>query len=161
MGFRLRFEMVCIIVLCSACANSPSEYNRDDYSFTPYRLGTFIGYYTGLYCEDVEIDHLVSLADAHASGANEWSNLEKKRFANDKSNHVPACPSINRSKGSSSPSDFLRKSRDGTGIEFSFVDLCGYISRYIEIKAAYRLAITREELTLLEDCPENSQRIRY
>ena len=31
---------------------------------------------------------------------------EKKEFANDKENHVPACHRINSSKGSATPKDF-------------------------------------------------------
>ena len=103
-------------------------------------------------CEDIEIDHVVSLADAHESGAALWSDAEKALFANDRSNHVAACASINRSKGSSTPSDFLRKSSDGVGVEFRFVDFCGYVARYVAVKEAYQLSFENNDEETLEGC---------
>ena len=94
----------------------------------------------------------MSLSDAHKSGAALWSDAEKALFANDRSNHVVACASINRSKGSSTPSDFLRKSSDGAGVEFRFVDFCGYVARYVALKEAYELSLESDDETLIAGC---------
>lgn len=144
---RLAF---CVLLL--ACSTVPPDYNRDSYAFVSYSSEVSIGYYSGQVCEDIDIDHIVSLSDAHESGAALWSDAEKALFANDRSNHVAACASINRSKGSSTPSDFLRKSNDGAGVEFSFVDFCGYVARYVSVKDAYGLSFENNDEVLLESC---------
>tara|TARA_B110000483_G_scaffold242513_1_gene328595 strand:+ start:3081 stop:3539 length:459 start_codon:yes stop_codon:yes gene_type:complete len=146
------FGLFCSLLLLQACSTVQPEYSRDSYAFASYTSGASIGYYSGQYCEDIDIDHVVSLADAHESGAALWSDAEKALFANDHSNHVEACASINRSKGSSTPSDFLRKSHDGAGVEFSFVDFCGYVARYVSVKEAYELSFKSNNGALLESC---------
>ena len=145
-----RLFWLCLLLLASRASIPP--YNRADYNFRSYSPDTNIGFYSGQVCEDIEIDHIVSLADAHVSGAGLWSDAEKALFANDRSNHLAACASINRSKGSSTPSDFLRKSRDGEGVEFNFVDFCGYVARYVAVKKAYLLSIESIDEELLESC---------
>lgn len=139
-------------LLMQACSTASPEYNRGSYAFVSYTSEASIGYYSGQTCDDIDIDHIVSLADAHESGAGLWSDAEKALFANDHSNHVAACASINRSKGSSTPSDFLRKSSDGVGVEFSFVDFCGYVVRYMSVKKAYELSFENNDEVLLESC---------
>jgi hypothetical protein len=37
---------------------------------------------------------------------------------------VPSCGRVNSSKGSEGPSDFLRRSRDGRGLEYDIVRFC-------------------------------------
>ena len=68
---------------------------------------TDIGFYTKKKC-NTNIDHVVSLKDAYDSGARFWKKSLKKKFANDKNNHVASCSRVNSSKGSSTPKDFLR-----------------------------------------------------
>ena len=140
------------LLLLQACSTVPPEYDRDSYAFVSYSSEVSIGYYSGQTCEAIDIDHVVSLADAHESGAALWSDAEKAVFANDRTNHVAACASINRSKGSSTPSDFLRKSNDGSGVEFSFIDFCGYVARYVSVKEAYQLSLESNDDELLESC---------
>ena len=69
------------------------------------------------YCK-TNIDHVVSLKDAFDSGAYKWSTNKKKKFSNDRSNHVSSCYKINSSKGSATPKHFLRRSNDGKGLEY-------------------------------------------
>jgi hypothetical protein len=87
-------------------------YSRSDFNYKSYELSTSVGFYTGQTCSAIDIDHVVSLKDAYDSGGGAyWSLSKKQSFANDKANHVPSCASINRSKGASMPSDFLRWQR--------------------------------------------------
>jgi hypothetical protein len=144
--------LLCSLILLQACSTVSLDYNRADYAFVSYTSESSIGYYSGDACEDIDIDHVVSLADAHESGAALWSAAEKAQFANDRSNHAAACSSINRSKGSSTPSDFLRKSSDGAGVEFRFVDFCGYVATYVSVKEAYELSFESDDEELLEGC---------
>jgi hypothetical protein len=141
-----------LLLLIQACSTVPPDYNRASYGFVSYTPEVSIGYYSGQTCEAIDIDHIVSLADAHESGAALWSDAEKALFANDRNNHLAACSSVNRSKGSSTPSDFLRKSSDGSGVEFSFVDFCGYVARYVAVKESYQLSFENNDEETLESC---------
>jgi hypothetical protein len=145
-----RLFWLCLLLLAS-CASIP-PYNRADYNFRSYQPDTNIGYYSGQACEDIEIDHIVSLREAHEAGAWRWPKEKKREFANDRSNHVAACASINRSKGASGPQEFFRKSSDGEGFEFSFVDFCGYVARYVAVKKAYQLSFEGNDEELPESC---------
>jgi hypothetical protein len=73
-------------------------------------------------------------------GAASWGASKKKTFANDRSNHVPSCGRVNSSKGSEGPSDFLRRSRDGRGLEYEIVRFCEYVKKYYAVKIKYGLS---------------------
>ena len=89
---------------------------RNSFQYNSYPTNSKVGYYTGKYCK-TNIDHVVSLKDAFDSGADEWDKKLKKKFANDKINHVSSCVKINSSKGSATPKDFLRRSIDNKGLD--------------------------------------------
>ena len=99
-------------------------YDRKDFSYRSYKPNTSLGFYTGKTCDFINIDHVVSLKDAYESGASSWSDSKKKAFANDRANHVPSCGRVNSSKGSATPKDFLRRSRDGRGLDYQIVSWC-------------------------------------
>jgi len=84
---------------------------------------------------------VVSLKDAYDSGAASWSASKKEFFANDRDNHVPSCGRVNSSKGSEGPSDFLRRSHDGKGLEYRIVRFCGYVQKYYAAKIKYGLSL--------------------
>ena len=102
------------------------KYNRKSFQYKSYPPNTDIGFYTLSRC-DTNIDHVVSLKDAHDSGAGFWNNSLKEQFANDKANHVPSCSRVNSSKGASTPLDFFRKSSDGKGMEYEIKSFCSYL----------------------------------
>jgi len=137
---------LCLLLLVS-CASVP-PYDRADYNFHSYRPDTNVGFYSGQVCEDIEIDHVVSLSEAHYAGAWRWSPEKKEAFANDRGNHAPACASVNRSKGSSNPSEFLRKSQDGEGVDFEFEDFCDYVARFVAVKRTYGLSFVNDDEAL-------------
>jgi hypothetical protein len=58
-------------------------------------------------------------------------------YSNDTSNHVPSCGRMNSSKGSAGPSDFLRRSDDGKGLEYEIVGFCEYVQKYYAVKVKY------------------------
>ena len=119
-------------------------YSRELYAYESYLSKTSIGFYTGKNCT-TNIDHVVSLKDAHESGAFAWEPKTKGAFANDKFNHVPACSRINSSKGSSAPRDFLRKSADGKGMEYEIRSFCGYVGIYYQVKKKYDLSFRNND----------------
>ena len=105
------------IAIGIASTSFADSYDRKDFNYLSYKPNTSIGFYTNKACDFINIDHIVSLKDAYESGAASWSASRKKAFANDRSNQVPSCGRVNSSKGSEGPSDFLRRSNDGKGLE--------------------------------------------
>ena len=128
-----------------------TPYSRDLYSYLSYPTNISIGFYTGIKCP-TNIDHVVSLKDAHESGGFNWSSSKRARFANDKSNHVPSCKRINSSKGSSTPKDFFRKSNDGRGMDYEIKNRCAYVEIYFEVKKKYDLAFTNNAPEVFAQC---------
>lgn len=154
-------DVFIIAFLAGISGEAFSEpYNRSIYNFKSYKPNTNLGYYTQKLCVGIDIDHIVSLKDAHESGGHSWSREQKAKFANDRINHVPACSSVNRSKGSSKPSDFLRKSRDGRGIDYEIVHFCNYLERYFHVKKTYGLSFSNNNARLFSKCSINLNKIK-
>jgi hypothetical protein len=127
-------------------------YDRKDFNYRSYKPNTSIGFYTNKTCDFINIDHIVSLKDAYESGAASWSASKKKAFANDRSNHVPSCGRVNSSKGSEGPSDFLRRSRDGKGLEYEIVRFCEYVQKYYAVKVKYGLSLRGNSTKTFDTC---------
>ena len=149
LGIQIKYllTLLCMTSLCSA-----TEYNRKEFNYRSYTPNTSVGFYTGKPCDFINIDHVVSLKDAYESGASSWNAEQKKAFANDRSNHVPSCGRVNSSKGSAVPKDFLRRSRDGKGLDYEIISWCEYIGIYQTTKIKYQLSFARNHRKLLADC---------
>ena len=130
---------------------SSEKYNRKSFKYKSYPPDTDIGFYTLSRC-DTNIDHVVSLKDAHDSGAYIWNNSLKEKFANDKSNHVPSCSRVNSSKGASTPLYFLKKSSDGRGMEYEVKSFCSYLGIYYQVKTKYNLSFNNNNPELFSKC---------
>ena len=126
-------------------------YDRELYGYESYPTYAKSGFYTGRSC-DTNIDHVVSLKDAHESGAGRWTFAEREAFSNDRLNHVPSCSRVNSSKGASTPSDFLRKSSDGRGMEYEIKPKCAYLGIYYQVKRKYRLSFQNNDSSLFASC---------
>jgi len=152
------FSLIIIsaIALTKVSLASADSYDRKDFNYRSYKPNTSIGFYTGKICDFINIDHIVSLKDAYESGASSWGESRKKAFANDRSNHVPSCGRVNSSKGSEGPSDFLRRSRDGRGLEYEIVRFCEYVQKYYAVKIKYGLSFKGNEMHPFEGCGINS-----
>ena len=99
-------------------------------------------------------DHIVSLREAYFLGGCRWSPLEKNNFARDPDNLVPACSTINSSKGYGLPSDFKRRSSDGIGQDYDLPmnKWCEYLKRYAAVKIKYNLSFKDNDAALFQDC---------
>lgn len=128
------------------------SYNRAQFYFQSYKPDTSIGFYTNQTCSSINIDHIVSLKDAHDSGAASWSTYRKRTFANDKANHVPSCGRVNSSKGSTGPKDFLRRSNDGRGLDYEIVRFCEYVKKYHAVKVEYELSFESNSAKTFASC---------
>ena len=152
------FSLIIISAIALAIISlaSADSYDRKEFNYRSYKPNTSIGFYTGKTCDFINIDHIVSLKDAYESGASSWGASKKKAFANDRSNHVPSCGRVNSSKGSEGPSDFLRRSRDGRGLEYEIVRFCEYVQRYYAVKVKYGLSFNSNKKRPFEGCGINS-----
>jgi len=140
---------IAIGISSLSCADG---YDRKEFSYRSYKPNTSIGFYTGKTCDFINIDHVVSLKDAYDSGASFWGTSRKKAFANDRSNHVPSCGRVNSSKGSATPKDFLRRSRDGRGLEYEIVRFCEYVQKYYAVKVKYDLSFKSNSKRPFQSC---------
>ncbi len=57
--------------------NNNRKYNRKSFKYNSYPTNTNKGFYTQKKC-NTNIDHVVSLKDAHTSGASDWENNVKE-----------------------------------------------------------------------------------
>lgn len=154
-GSSTRPKIQIPAITSPSISNSNGEstipYDRGLYGYRSYPAMTPRGFYSQDLC-DTNIDHVVSLKDAHDSGASRWDSALKIQFANDRLNHVPACASINSSKGSSTPSDFRRKSSDGKGMDYPIVPWCAYVGIYYQVKIKYGLSFGNNNADVFERC---------
>lgn len=100
----------------------------------------------------VQIDHVVALENAWASGARNWDNTKRVQFGNDMENLLAVDGPANQEKGSASAAYWLP-----TNSEYR----CTYISKQIHIKAKYELSVTSQEKramkAVLRNCPAEEQ----
>ncbi len=101
--------------------------------------------YTGVtytIASDIDIDHMVPLKNAHLSGAENWTEEQKKAFANDPENLFSVEDNTNQSKGHRGPEKWRPP-------------LCSYWQQYalhwIFIKEKYKLTYAPGELEALAD----------
>ena len=148
----IRLTLALTLFVITQSLYAADGYSRSDFSYQSYKPNTSIGFYTGQTCSAIDIDHVVSLKDAYDSGGATWSLSKKESFANDKANHVPPCASVNRSKGASVPSEFLRKSNDGKGLEYEIVTFCEYVGIYHSVKLKYGLSFDGNSRDTFKSC---------
>ncbi|MFJ9566010.1 DUF1524 domain-containing protein [Streptomyces fuscichromogenes] len=97
----------------------------------------------------VDIDHMVPLANAWRSGADTWDTTMRKAFANDldHSQLIAVSAASNRSKDDQSPDQWAPPSQDFW---------CTYSRAWISVKYQYALNITMPEkdklVTMLNAC---------
>ncbi|WP_140445406.1 MULTISPECIES: HNH endonuclease family protein [unclassified Bifidobacterium] len=96
----------------------------------------------------VQIDHVVALENAWASGARNWDSAKRRRFGNDPYNLLAVDGPANQEKGSASAAYWLPTNG---------AYRCEYIARQIGVKSTYGLTVTTAEkdamLAVLHTCP--------
>ncbi|MEV4758916.1 HNH endonuclease family protein [Micromonospora sp. NPDC049559] len=93
---------------------------------------------------DVDIDHMVPLANAWRSGADRWDDSKRGDFANDltRPQLLAVSASSNRSKGDQDPSQWKPPNRDYW---------CKYAEDWVTVKHYWRLSVTEAEKSALEE----------
>lgn len=99
--------------------------------------------------EDLDIDHIVPLANAWRSGADSWDDEQRREFANDleQPQLLSVSASSNRSKGDQSPDEWQPAESYW----------CEYSLAWTRVKSAYELTVTEDEhaqlTAMLDTCP--------
>jgi len=86
---------------------------------------------------DVDIDHMVPLAEAWDSGARTWSTATRQAFANDLGDYrtlVGVTDNVNQSKGDKDVAEWLPQ-----------YDRCRYLREYVAVKLRWRLSVDSAE----------------
>ena len=105
-------------------------------------LGRWRSLYDGATTDDpadLQVDHVVPLADAWRSGAAGWTPERRLAFANDLTSPdtlLAVTGSTNMSKGDSTPAEWLPP--DPTA-------RCPYVEQWVRVKAAWGLSVTAPE----------------
>lgn len=116
-------------------------------------LGRWRSLYDGVETTDpadLQIDHLVPLADAWRSGADTWTPDRRRAFANDRTSAdtlIAVTGRTNQSKGDSTPDVWLPPDESSW---------CTYAEMWVDVKAAWDLSVTQPEhdrlIDLLASC---------
>ncbi len=109
--------------------------------------GTWLDPYTGktlTNSSEVDIDHVVPLANAWRSGASSaaWSTADREEYANDPEVLLSADDAANQIKGDKGPEAWKPPNRDYW---------CEYAKRWIWIKSDWDLSINPDEKTALNE----------
>jgi hypothetical protein len=93
---------------------------------------------------DLDVDHMVPLANAWRSGAGKWDDQRRGDFANDltRPQLLAVSASANRAKGDQDPSQWKPANRDYW---------CTYAQDWIAVKHYWKLTVTSAEKTALTD----------
>jgi hypothetical protein len=93
---------------------------------------------------DVDIDHVVPLAEAWRTGAADWTMDKRERFANDLSDPqlIAVTDNVNQEKGDKAPEDWKPPS---TGY------WCTYASMWVTVKHKWDLTVSTAEKSALSD----------
>lgn len=109
--------------------------------FSPYTLLFFTGR------GETDIEHIVAVSEAHASGMSNRTELEQKAFGNDLDNLTLAAPKLNRyQKAAKDPAEWLPEK-----------NLCWYVAKYIEIKKKYGLTMDAAEASAVQKVYESCE----
>lgn len=98
---------------------------------------------------DVQIDHVVALADAWQKGAQRWDAATRARFGNDPLNLLAVDGPLNQSKGAGDAATWLPPHKPYR---------CAYVARQVTVKREYGLWVTTAEryamARVLSTCPD-------
>jgi hypothetical protein len=119
------------VVTSSACAATSGSW------YSPYDGATWTA------AADVDIDHVVPLAEAWRSGASGWTTSTRQSFANDltRPQLIAVTDNVNQSKGDQDPSTWQPSVA---------AYRCTYAKMWITVKAYWGLTLQSAEKTALQ-----------
>lgn len=117
--------------------------------------GKWVSYYDGAtwtQASDLDVDHMVPLAEAWDSGAKKWNTATRKAYANDIGDGrtlVAVTDNVNQSKGDRDPAEWLPEQRQ-----------CRYIAQWVAVKIRWSLKVDRAEKNALSRVAGSCQNAR-
>ncbi|GAB3167598.1 HNH endonuclease family protein [Streptomyces incanus] len=119
------------VVTDSACAATSGSW------YSPYDGATWTA------ASDVDIDHLVPLAEAWDSGAGSWTTARRQAFANDltRPQLLAVTDNVNQAKGDKDPAEWM-PSRTAYR--------CTYVRAWVQVKYYYGLSVDSAEKSALQ-----------
>jgi hypothetical protein len=106
--------------------------------------GRWFSYYDGVSQTapaDLDIDHLVPLAEAWDSGARSWSSAKRESYANDLGDYrtlVAVTDSVNQTKSDQDPAEWLPAQQQ-----------CRYLREWVAVKHRWSLSVDSAEKSAL------------
>jgi hypothetical protein len=118
------------VVTNSACTATSGSW------YSPYDGATWTA------ASDVDIDHLVPLAEAWDSGASKWTTAQREALANDvtRPQLLAVTDNVNQSKGDQDPA---------TWVPSRSAYVCTYVRAWVQVKYYYKLSVDPAEKTAL------------
>jgi Protein of unknown function (DUF1524) len=110
--------------------------------------GRWVSYYDNASWTDpadLDIDHLVPLAEAWDSGARDWTTAQRQAYANDLGDPrdlVAVTDNVNQAKGDRDPAEWLPPLAGAT---------CRYVDEWVAVKLRWRLSVDSAEKATLTD----------
>ncbi|MBB1499701.1 HNH endonuclease [Paracoccus sp. MC1862] len=98
---------------------------------------------------DLDIDHLVPLAEAHRSGGHAWSQGRRAAFANDLEDNrtlIAVGAATNRAKGDKGPEEWLPPLP---------ASRCRYVADWVAVKARWSLGMDERERVMVGNILRN------
>ena len=118
------------VVTSSACAATSGSW------YSPYDGATWSA------ASDVDIDHVVPLAEAWRSGASSWTTSRRQSFANDltRPQLIAVTDNVNQAKGDKDPAEWLPSYTSAR---------CRYVQEWVAVKIRWRLTVNTTEKSTL------------
>ncbi|WP_030325564.1 HNH endonuclease family protein [Streptomyces sp. NRRL B-3229] len=118
------------VVTDSACTATSGSW------YSPYDGATWTA------ASDLDIDHLVPLAEAWDSGASAWTTAQRQAFANDvtRPQLLAVTDNVNQSKGDQDPATWMPSLTSYR---------CTYVRAWVQVKYYYDLSVDSAEKTAL------------
>lgn len=119
------------VVTDSSCAATSGTW------YSPYDGATWTA------ASDLDIDHLVPLAEAWDSGAGKWTTAQRQAFANDltRPQLIAVTDNVNQAKGDQDPA---------TWVPSRSAYVCTYVRAWVQVKYYYNLSVDSAEKSALQ-----------
>ena len=124
--------------------------------------GRWYSYYDNVHWtlpSDLDIDHMVPLAEAWDSGARSWTTARRQSYANDLDDARPlvaVTDNVNQSKSDQDPAEWMPLYASAT---------CRYVNEWVATKTRWRLTVDSAEKTALTslaaNCPNSTIAVTY
>ena len=125
----LQSEAATFAMAQSGCSVAAGEW------YDPYTDRTYTN------PRDLDVDHVVALADAWVSGAYAWADDLLDRFSNDLGNLNAIQSGENRSKSAKGPADYTPSASGAR---------CEYLVQYATVKIRWQLSITPDDFAAVQ-----------